>query len=45
MAKADSSEIRILPSAMPTAIVRLTSIMRPTGAREPTSPPTNSTLL
>ena len=32
MAKADSSEIAILPIAMTRADTRLTSIMRPTGA-------------
>ena len=32
MAKADSSEIAILPTAMTIAVTRLTTIMRPTGA-------------
>lgn len=38
MAKAESSEITILPSAMTSAITRLTVIMRPTGAVEAALP-------
>ena len=36
MAKADSSEIVILPMAMTSAVTRLTHIMCATGALEPT---------
>ena len=35
MAKADSSEIAILPMVMTSAVTRLTHIMRATGAFEP----------
>ena len=38
MAKADSSEMEILPMAMTSAVTRLTAIMRPTGAVEAALP-------
>ena len=39
MAKADSSEMAILPMAMINAEIRLTIIICPTGALEPEPPP------
>ncbi|MNQ33289.1 hypothetical protein D3C85_467160 [compost metagenome] len=42
-AKADSSEIAILPMEIDSAMIRLTYIMRPTGAPdEPPDEPPNS---
>ena len=44
MANAESSEIAILPTAITSAVTRLTHIMRPTGAVEPAPlpPPTSA---
>ena len=39
MANADSSDMAILPSAMTSAVTRLTIIICPTGALEPLPPP------
>ena len=39
IAKAESKEMAILPSAMMRAEIRLTSIMCPTGVLEPEPPP------